>query len=463
MSETQYEKAATRLSDALERMKFHPPGSNHLARSLAAYFCDKDIDYIERVSGFNKEPITWHFIELTKFSMEISRRHNRVNYATSLAAALSFIVDELDSAHIYPDEITVAGNTFEFKLNGNLLFRIGEIQFESVSESATHHVKSALKSIKIHNEGERLQKRLQKISGLEVLYVNCNETVKYSDTCLFTMAENLPVSMKRMLGDHYGIDVKIAQALELVAAAFGVGNWNTFQALINKHRNSLHAPLGLTEYNDAGQTTKFFRNAAEGIVAMANAVKTHPDHVSGQKILMSYVRTHKDYLSIDLVDNEILNDDITYIPPALSLSNIAEAFANKSTLDTFRPLNDMDITEAAAWLRKYLKISESFLTKIQSSNQRQGLETTVIKNTLFTRSEGFSGIMRIQRLDDKHGAVNSLEAAAVVLYKAKIRIKDGIYTLLGDYGNEHAWTFDGFDPDEIQVLSKFSGLRVENF
>ena len=450
-----YTGATNRLAAALSAAGIEADPKT-LYTAVLDYFEDNDFRLAHAILH-DAEPADWHVIESGPDGEHLSCLDESGEFcARTLAEAIAPLVKDIDSTHIYPDEIAVRDGAIELHRQGRLMARVRRMPFTQVSEEHRHRCEGLLKGIRRYGDETRLTHRLRDLPGLQMVEGREQDNREWKVHHMMIAAlQNFPSQVRKMLKDRLGEDVSQTAAANLAAAMFGVKNWQTLKAANDAWKGTL-GPVLVERRNDLGNVVgrEFYLDNADALWGLQSLLQGMD--LSGQQVLC---------------DGGCISHHALYVvigeggfPHLVEMREVTEWDCSAEDVARLTPFSGDSLEVCAAGLRELLGVSRpgafSLMDRVALSNARNGSKTLVLKDRLFTRyelGESSTAYLQIQYLvqEDSYSA-RSLHAA---IYKAEIKLEDGKYNLYADYGRELVTEFTGFDAADIGRLCEFSGLR----
>jgi len=208
-----YDKLAHRLSASLVRRNLPPPAEDVLATELAEWFGAEDLDMSEAMHQGQRPD--WHIVEIN--NPLLSPGYGGEVVSPSQEEALAFMLETIDTYHIYPDDVTLQDGVLGMWAKHKNLFLLRRASFETVDTAGRARAERCIKGVLAGDALERLVTRLRRLPGLgriEPRRQPADFPVRRGGVVPFP--PNWPVFLRKALLT-LGLPVPLHQAQDLVA------------------------------------------------------------------------------------------------------------------------------------------------------------------------------------------------------------------------------------------------------
>lgn len=460
-----YNGATKLLSKALSSRNIAVPTFDALSDAVLDYFEDNDFYLAAAILGKVTTQKDWHYVEVGLNTSFINSL-DPINVADSHASAIGSVLAEIDSAHHYPDAITVNGNAIEFHSNGELMFRIGRVEYTEVDQAMSERCAKLFKGIRRYGENARISKRLQSIPQLESLeHVEFGTSVPHGQP-MISMIENFPVFLRTMLSERFGIEIKQSLALEIVAEMFGAKSWHVIKSAADAMM-SVDIPITVDVTNGQDNKVSFYRSNSDAIVGFTHHLRNHPQKEQLRVVFHGADISFKAaYISAHNPADDTVHGGITYNTDLICLSTPPEIGLDEPKLASLSWIKESDLNSIVSRLKEVILVERPLMSRLFASSDRRDNKILPIKNYLFTlivRDELKSTLKVEQFSEDGTKISESFKPAYAATYKAELSITREGVVLIGDYGREVVAKFDGFKEDDLLRLAKFSNIDIRPF
>ena len=460
-----YTGATKLLRKALVSRNITIATNDDLYKAVLDYFEDNDFYLAARILGKITVSQDWHYVEVGLNSPFIDSM-DFVNMSDSLASAIGSVISVIDSDHQYPDAITVNGNAIEFHSNGELMFRVGKVEFTEVDQGMSARCAKLFKGIKRYGDDARISKRLQSIPMLES--IDCDSYRKNDvprGQAMLAMVENYPVFLRAMLSERFNIEIKQSQALEIVAEMFGAKSWHVMKSAAEAMQ-SAKSPIMVYVVNGEENLFSYYRSNSEAIIGFTEQLRNHPEktqlkvvfHGGGISFNAAYISAHNPV-------NDTVEGLVTFNEDIMSMITPTEIGIDEPELTSLSWVNESDFNFIVARLKKVMLVDSPLMSKLFTSSERSNNKILPIRNYLFTLIERgeLRNILKVEKFSQDGKTIDkSIRPVYASTYKAELIFTQTGIELTGDYGRDKLAKLDGFNEDELLMLSKFSNIRFHS-
>lgn len=454
-----YKATVALLSKSLASRDIQIPPFEALLDAFVNYFEDNDMYLAASIMGSVNTIRDWHFIELGRKEHYIGS-FDLLSASESMQSAVGAVIDDIDDTHIYPTEIRASENVLEFLRHGELMYRIGKIQFSEVNPKLAERVRSQFKGIRRSGDNARVVKRLNSIQNFAHFASKDEPPRGPGGRSMIAMVDNYPIFLRAMLFDRFSIAIKQSAALEIAAEMFGAKSWNVFKAAADKLACD-NKPMYLEFKHTRPHSYLFYKNSFEGLVGFNQALSAYP----GRDILsVDFCSGSSDaiYVTAYNPENDVRHKIFVQHTIEISLSSL-DVLQVSDTYIHLSWVNGLDFASVAKRLSEMLLGDGTLISRLYATRERTQEDTLIIGNYLFTKIYYLDGKdqIKVEMIDPKKMDIDTnTKALHVEVHKSILATINEGTLLLGDHGGQKEAFFEGLTDTDTTRLSQFSGIQI---
>jgi hypothetical protein len=253
--------------------------------------------FIRKIIRFADEEVAWHTIEYLEAGSFDFIDHIQCGQTKSLCTDYLKIL----TGSLVDFEDSLNGETL-CQHKGTTLAIIRPIHFEPTEGGDIHLFEKAMFKITANSTSKEICDSFNSLPNLK----NCTidtEPYQYETHPIFTTLKSVVHSLKRSLSKE-GLDLKLGHAQELLAAFFGLYNWNELKALEKKSYHKSIRPVIFVGTINGKLIHKYYIDLARGLSENCQTLG------SGKIIDINLDFFHTSFTKSNCISKSILISDI---------------------------------------------------------------------------------------------------------------------------------------------------------